>query len=65
MLRTIDLIRRLDLWVSPRSDYPPRDEDYEALRVIKYRLQSYDGLLAVCRQVKTVVEATELFEGTK
>ena len=57
MLRTIDLIRILDSYFAPLSD-----EERETLRIIKYRLQSWDGLLAVCRQVKNVVEATDFFE---
>ena len=57
MLRTIDLIHALDSCFASMID-----ADKEALRIIKYRLQSYDGLLAVCRQVKNVVEATDFFE---
>ena len=62
MLRTIDLIHQLDSWTFQLSLLPLSDEEKEALRVIRYRLQAFDGLLAVCRQVKTAVEATDFFE---
>ena len=57
MLKTFDLIHILEDCFVPEGNV-----DKEALRIIKYRLQSYDELLAICRRVKNVVEATEFFE---